>query len=132
MESEARWSRRVTGHAGPLAFRSTGTGDSRPAGPGLSSPARQPPSSLGGMAPSRGRWLTAGEFHLWRCLTFLTPSQEGLIPRLGPSPPPPAAVTGKVLCQSGTPTGIRQQEEGVWRRVLTPLEEGCRASEVTH
>lgn len=38
MESEARWSRRVMGRAGLLDFRSTGTGDSRPAGPGLSSP----------------------------------------------------------------------------------------------
>lgn len=45
-------------------------------------------------------------------LTLLTPSQEDLRPRLGPSPSAPVSVARKVLCQSGSP-GIGQQQEGV-------------------
>lgn len=45
-------------------------------------------------------------------LTLLTPSQEVLRPRLGPTPSAPVSVARKVLCQSGSP-GIRQQQAGV-------------------
>ena len=42
-------------------------------------------------------------------LTLLTPSQEDLRPRLGPTPSAPVSVARKVLCQSGSP-GIGQQQ----------------------